>query len=149
MGSESPRRMWRLRRSGRCPLLPLSAVADQGAQDFQIHGLGHEIVGACLERLDGQLDVAVGGNDGDGQFAVGAADFPHQVDAAAVGQAHVGQAQGVGMPGQKLARLGQVRGLVAGQAHATQGEFQQGQDVRFVIDEENGGARLLHGINPF
>ena len=30
-----------------------------------------------------------------------------------------------------------------------QGHFQQGQDVRFVIDDEDGGAGLLHGINPF
>ncbi|MCY1246627.1 hypothetical protein D9M72_598790 [compost metagenome] len=70
-------------------------------------------------------------------------DFGDQLDAVAVRQAHVGDAQVVGVAGQQLARFGEVGRGADAQAHAAQGQYQQFADVAFVVDDE-GAAVFVH-----
>ena len=69
-----------------------------------------------------------------------------QVDAIAIGQAHVGEAQRITAPRQQAARLGHRGGAVDIQTHADQGEFDQFPQVGFVIDDQHtGGAARRPG----
>jgi len=70
-------------------------------------------------------------------------DLGDQLDAVAIGQAHVGDAQVVRIAGQQLTGFGEVGGGADAQAHAAQGQYQQFADVTLVIDDE-GAAGVIH-----
>ncbi len=68
-------------------------AGDQGAQDMQINGFGNEIEGTGLEGIDGGFHIAMRGDDGHGQLRRLMLDMPDQINAVAVGQPHISQAQ--------------------------------------------------------
>ena len=89
-------------------VVELQRVPHQAAQHVDVHRLADEVEGAGLQRLHRQVHVAEGGDHGHRRLRVLARDLADQLDAAAVGQAHVGEAQVVAPGRQQLARLGQV-----------------------------------------
>ncbi len=133
-------------RPGAGHVVEFQRMGDQAAQHGDVHRLADEVEGTGLQRLHGQLDVAERGDHGHRQLRVVAGDVAHQVDAVAVGQVHVGQAQVVGVASQQLARLAQVGGGVDAQAHAAQGEGEELTDVALVID--NQCAAVLCHVCP-
>ena len=66
-----------------------------------------------------------------------------QVQAAAVGQAHVGQAEIVFVRSQLRARGGDIGGGVHANAHPAQGHHQEFADVAFVVYDQ-GAAGVCH-----
>ena len=88
----------------------LDGAAHQLAQHAQIERLGDEIEGAELERAHRGLDIAVRRDDGDGHVGAVLLDPGHEVEAVAVGQAHVGQAQIEVLALEQLARRAEVGG---------------------------------------
>ena len=77
--------------SGR--LRELERRGDDAAQDAEIERLGDEIEGAELERAHRGFDVAVRGDDGAGNAGAVRAHPLEQIEAVAIGQPHVGEAQ--------------------------------------------------------
>jgi hypothetical protein len=65
-------------------------------------------------------------------------DVMHQLQAIAVRQSHVGEAQGVAVAGQQASGFSHVRGAIHAQPHTLQCEDQQFADIRLVIDDEAG-----------
>jgi len=111
-----------------------------------VHRLADEVEGAGLERLHRQFDIAEGGDHGHRRTGEIARDLLDQLDAIAVGQAHVGEAQVVGVAGQQLAGFADIGGGVDPKAHATQGQGQQLSDVAFVIDDQGATGVAHHGL---
>jgi hypothetical protein len=66
--------------------------AHQGAQLIERHGLRQVIEGAGLEGGNRIFHAAVRGDHRHRKIKRALADFPHQLQALAVGQPHVGQA---------------------------------------------------------
>jgi hypothetical protein len=62
------------------------------------------------------------------------ADLGHEVHARAVGQAHVGEAEIIGIRRELGTRVGEGGGCVASQAHAAQRHDEQFADVALVVD---------------
>ena len=118
-------------------------MLDHAAQHGDVHRLADEVEGAGLERLHRQFHVAEGGDHGHRRLRVVPGDLPDQLDAAAVGQAHVGQAQVVAVGRQQRPRLRQVGGRVHAQPHPPQGQDQQFADIALVVDDQ-GAAALGH-----
>ena len=117
----------------------------QSAQHADVHGFADEVEGAGLQCLHRQFDVAESGDHGDRGIGVVAGDFADQFDAIAIGQAHVGEAQVVGVAGKQLPGLAQVGSGIDTQAHAAQRERQQLADVALVVDDQ-GTAVFAHSI---
>jgi len=134
------------RRRGTLAVVELQRVADQAAQHVDVHRLADEVEGAGLERLHRQFDIAEGGDHGHRRTGEIARDLLDQLDAIAVGQAHVGEAQVVGVAGQQLAGFADIGGGVDPKAHATQGQGQQLSDVAFVIDDQGATGVAHHGL---
>ena len=118
---------------------------DQLAQRDQVERLGQEVEGAELERAHRGLDVAVRRDHGHGHAGPVLLDPLHDVEAIAVGQAHVGEHE-VETPGAEAADRGSVvaRSLDF-DLHATQRQRQQLANVRFVVDDQRAGRRLSGG----
>jgi hypothetical protein len=93
-------------------------VLDQAAQHGQVHRLADEIEGAGLQRANRGVLVAEGGDHRHRRFRVKLGDLADQVHAGAVGQAHVGQAQGVAVLPQQGAGIGERGRGIAAQSHA-------------------------------
>ena len=70
-----------------------SAVDDDAPQHAEVERLGHEIEGAEFQRAHRRLDVAMRGDDGAGHARALRRHPLEQVEAVAIRQAHVGQAQ--------------------------------------------------------
>lgn len=117
----------------------------QPAQYGQVDRLADEVECAGLQGLHRQFDVAERGDHGDRRGGVVARDLAHQVDAVAVGQPHVGEAEVVGVAAQQLAGLAEIGGGIDAQAHAAQRQCQQFSDVAFVIDDQ-GATALIHAF---
>ena len=118
-------------------------VLDQAAQHADVHRLADEVERAGFQRFHRQVHAAERGDHGHRRLRVLARDLGHQLDAVAVGQPHVGQAQVVRVAGQQFARFGQVGGGADAQPHAAQGENKQFADVTLVIDDQ-GTFRFVH-----
>src|SRR5690606_13808420 len=112
-------------------------------QHVDVDRLVDEVEGPGLERAYRGFDIAEGGDHGGGRVRVVGRDLGYQVDAGAVGQAHVGQAQVVAVAGELRAGLGEVGGGVGAQPHAAQGEDQQFADVVLVVDDQGAGYWVL------
>ncbi len=63
-------------------------------------------------------------------------DELNQLQPAAVGQAHIGQAEVVVFTGEALACLLEVACAAGVQLHPAEGDLQQLADVRFVVDDQ-------------
>ncbi|MCY1439250.1 hypothetical protein D9M71_554810 [compost metagenome] len=64
-------------------------------------------------------------------------DVLHQLQAAAVRQAHVGQAQVEWLALEQGQGLASVAGAVGIELHPSQGDFQEFADVRLVVDDQD------------
>ena len=69
------------------------AVATSLRKPGKIQRLGNEVKCAKFERANGGFHVAVGGDHGDGHARRIIAASIHEIQAVAIGQLHVGQAQ--------------------------------------------------------
>jgi hypothetical protein len=85
-------------------------LADHGPEPTEIDRLGDEVEGTGLERLDGGLHAAVGGDHRHGGTRGRLLDVRDQRDAIAVRQAQIGQAQIERIALQELLGLGQAHG---------------------------------------
>jgi len=118
-----------------------SSRTDQFAQGLEFDRLGDKIEGAQLERADGRFDAPVRGDDRNRQARNPGLDVRHQIQAVAIGQAHVGQAQPITALLEQRARLAQRGGTATGQPHAQQRQLQQLADVILIVDDEHVDAR--------
>ncbi|MNL27925.1 hypothetical protein D3C87_1495470 [compost metagenome] len=64
-------------------------------------------------------------------------DVMHQLQAGAVRQAHVGQAQVEGLARQQRLGCAYVAGTESVEIHPSQGDFQEFADVRLVVDDQD------------
>ena len=119
-------------------------MLDHAAQHADIHRLADEIEGAGLQCFHRQVHAAEGGDHRHLRAWVVAGNFADQLDAVAVGQAHVGQAQVEAVVGQQFTGFGEVGGGADAQPHAAQGEHQQFADVAFVVNNQ-GAMCHIHG----
>ncbi|GFF09159.1 hypothetical protein SM139_4196, partial [Stenotrophomonas maltophilia] len=119
-------------------------VLDQSAQHRDVHRLADEIERTGLQCLHSEIHAAECGDHRHRRARVVLGDLADQLDAVAIGQAHVGDAQVVRIAGQQLTCLGQVGGGTDAQPHAAEGQHQQFADVAFVVDDE-GAAGFIHG----
>src|SRR2546428_297234 len=111
--------------------------AHQGAQLLEAHRLGDVIEGPGLERGDRVFRAAESGDHRHRKIARKAGDVAHQLEALAVGQAHVGEAQVVALVLEPLLGLGDGAGARHAQAHLDQRQLEQLADVGLVIDDQD------------
>ena len=124
----------------------LERRGDQLAQRRHIERLGDEIEGAELERAHRGFDVAVRGDHRDRRLRLVRLDPLDDVQAVAVRQPHVGEAQVEGAAAQ-LARGG-ADGVGRGhvEIHSLERDAEQLADVWLVVDYER--ARFRHEDFP-
>jgi len=115
------RRRWGAGTGG---VVQFDGVADQAAQHIDVHRLADEVEGARLQGLHRQVHAAEGGDHRHRGCRMVAGDLGHQLDAIAVRQAHVGQAQVEMVACEQFPRLGEVGGGAYPQAHPAEGEDQ-------------------------
>ena len=118
--------------------LQLQRGGDELAQVAEIDRFGDKVEGAGLQRADRGLHAAVRGDHRARHRRVAAADMSHQVDAVAIRQAHVGQAEVEVFAFQELSRGAQVGRRAGADAHSAEGDLQQFADIRFVVDDQRG-----------
>src|SRR3569832_2173997 len=108
------------------------------AQHLQIDRLGDEVEGAGLERADRGLHAAVGGDHGHWRIGIILLYVFDELDAVAVGQAHIGEAEIEVRLRQALARGGERVGGGSVDAHAAEGDLEQFADIGLVVHHEGG-----------
>ena len=64
-------------------------------------------------------------------------DVLHQLQASAIGQAHVGQAQVEGLAFQQRLGFAEVARAEGVEFHPSQGDFQEFANIRFVVDDQD------------
>lgn len=122
---------------GGCHQLPQATEVDR---------FGEEVEGTGLERLDRGVQAAVRGDHGHRGLWMALLDVLDQIEAAAVRQAHVGEAQVERLAGQQLAGFLDVAGAAGVQLHAAESDFQQFADIRFIVDDQ-GFCRLMRAAS--
>ena len=127
----------------------LQGGIDQIAQLFERHRLADKVEGARLEGANGAVHIAVGRNHGHRQPGMMPLYVLDQLDAAAIGQTHIGQTQAQGgLAIQHGAGFGHVRRGHGFQPHAPQGNFQQLANIGLVIDDQHAGGGIgIHGAH--
>ena len=118
----------------------LHGRGDYAAKLLEIDRLGQVVKGAGFQRLDGVLGRAVGRDDDAALRPPLGHQLFEQIQAQAVGQAHVGDDDVKAPGGQLVARLGHVGGaehLVPG---AQQGQLVQRTQIGFVVHHQHTGA---------
>ena len=123
-------------------LAELQRGGDELAQRRDVERLGNEIERAELQRAHSGFDVAVRSDDRHRRLRLVRLDPLDDVQAVAVGQPHVGQAQIEGVAAQ-LAR-GRTDGVGGGhvEIHSLERDPQQLANVRLVVHDER--ARFRH-----
>ena len=110
-----------------------------------IDGLGEEVEGAVLHRLDGVLDAAVRGHHDHGQLGVELLGGAQHAHAVALGQAQIRQHErGLGIA-QRGDRFGLVASLDDVMALRLERELQHRAQRVFVFDEKDRGALTRPG----
>ena len=112
------------------------------AQLFEINRLGEVVERARLERLHRVFGRAVGGDDDALFSSLVGIELAQQLQSQAVGQAHVGDQYIKTLLGQAFASLRQVAGGGYLVTFAQQGEFVQGAQVGFVVDDQHRGGDI-------
>ena len=133
------RRWWRDRVLRGRGIGELQGRTHQRPQRIQPHRLVQIIEGPCLQRRHGIFRAGVGSDDGHRRVAPLAVDEPNQIQAIAVRQAHVGQAQRIAVALQHRTRRGQVLGHVHVQPHAHQRQLQQLAQAFLVVHHQHPG----------
>ena len=133
------RRRWRDRILRGGGIRELQGRTHQRPQRIQPHRLVQIIEGPCLQRRHGVLRTGVGRDDRHRRVAPLAVDEPHQIQAVAVGQAHVGQAERIAVALQHCTCRGQVLGHVHIQPHAHQRQLQQLAQAFLVVHHQHPG----------
>ena len=109
----------------------------QGAQLLEPDWFGKVVKSTGLERRDGILGAAVGGNHRNRCPGVLLGNVADDFQPIAVRQTHVGQAE-LKIPFfQASPRLGDAAGTRCGKPHPRQGQVDQLADVRLVIDDQH------------
>src|SRR3569833_649771 len=117
------------------------------AQHLQIDRLGDEVEGAGLERADRGLHAAVGGDHGHRRIGIILLNMLHELDAVAVGQAHIGEAEVEMRLRQTLARGGDRIGRGGVDAHAAEKKHKQNTENKH--DNHHQGGRLGAHVSCF
>ena len=119
--------------------LESDGAAHELAQHAQIERLGDEIEGAQLERAHGGFNIAVRRDDGDRQVGAVLLDPGDEIEAVAVGKAHVGETQIELLVLQQAARGGDIGRGARVEIHAAQREADELEQVGLVIDDQHDG----------
>jgi len=115
----------------------LQRRADHAAKLLQIDRLGEVVEGAALQRLDGVLGRAVGGDHDAALGALGLRHLAQQLQPQAVGQTHVGDDDVEALLSQLRTRLGQRAGRGHLVALTQQRQFVQGAQIGFVVHHQH------------
>lgn len=124
-------RCWRPR-SGQA-----QGAGDQFPQSGEVHRFGQEVKGTGLEGVDRGFEATVSGDHRHWHLGITLLDVLHQLQARAIGQAHVGQAQIECFPAQQRLGFAEVAGTEGIEFHPSQGDFQEFADIRFVVDDQD------------
>ena len=135
-------------RLGRSLLRQVERRLDERAQLFERQRLRHVIERARLQCRNRVLGAAVRRDHRDRKVGAMRADVAHQLEAVAVRQPHVGEAEVEALALEKAGRLGDRSGALDPEAHADQGQLQQLADVGFVVDHEHRGLRCCAAFRP-
>ena len=127
----------RIARHGRA--LELQGCGHELAQIGQVERLGDEVECAELQCADGGLDAAMGRDHGDrgpGHLALQPLD---ELEAVAVRQPHVGQAEVERLLVERQFRARDVEARAGRDVHALEGDRQELADMGFVVDDKGNG----------
>ena len=127
-------------------LRQLQRRGDDAAQDAEIQRLRDEIERAELERAHRGLDVAVRGDHGAGNAGAVRAHPLEQIEAVAVGQPHVGEAQIEALRLEQLLRARDVARRLRGELHARQRQRDELDQIGLIIDDQY--QRWRHALGP-
>ena len=133
---------------GRRLLRQVERRLDERTQLFERQGLRHVVERARLQGRHRVLGAAVRRDHRDREVGTVRTDVAHQLQAVAVGEAHVGEAQVEALALEKAGRLGDRSGALDPEAHPDQGQLQQFADVGFVVDDEHRGLRCCAAFRP-
>ena len=125
-------------------LVGFQGMSHQLPEFFQCQWFGNKIKSPQFQRLDGALDAAVGRDHGHRHLRIILLHVLYEGQAIAVGQPHVGEAQVWNLLLQCRPGRCETAHRAGLEFHAPQGDFQQFQDVRFVIHQQYVGLR--HGV---
>src|SRR5690606_10234909 len=92
--------------------------------------------GAGLERVDGGVQAAVGGDHGHRGGRVMLLYVPDYAQPFAIGQAHIGQAEIKLLSGQQVEGFGDRCGSPGLDVHAAEGQIQKLENVRLVVNDQ-------------
>ena len=120
------------------------AVLDQLPQAVQRHRFGDEVVGAQLHRVGGHVHVAVGGDHRHRHVRGGLGGVAQQVQAGAVAQVHIGQAEVEAVAVEQAPRGAERVGRGGIQFHPPQGDDEQFAQIRFVVNNQNTRSLIGH-----
>jgi hypothetical protein len=109
---------------------------DQGAQLLQADRLGQVVEGAGLQRGHGIAGAAEGGDHRHRRLRAVLGDVADDLQAFAIGQAHVGQAELEIALLERRDGFADRAGTFRRQAHAGQRQVDQFADVGLVVDDE-------------
>jgi hypothetical protein len=110
---------------------------DGGLELAEVERFDHVVGGTGFAGGDGVIEVAVGGDDEDGEVREVAADGGEDVEPAEVGEADI-EDDGVPWVGGETVEGGAAAGGgVEGVAGAAEGDFEGRGEGRFVFDEED------------
>ena len=110
--------------------------SDHAAKELQVHRLGEVVIGTGLQRLDRALRRAVGGDDDCLLAPSGLLQAAQQVEAATVGQPHVGDDGTEGAVAQLRPCVLDAAGGFNVVAFAQQGQLVESAQVRLVVDDQ-------------
>jgi hypothetical protein len=127
-------------------LLPLHDLREQDLQPLRIDRLGHVVVGADLDGLDGGLDSALAGEDDGGDVAVLLLQRAQQVEAVHAGHREVADDDARAEARDLAQRLLAVGGRVGHESPRAYelGEADTGGGL--VLDDEQSLADALCGL---
>lgn len=123
--------------------------SEDDQQRREVDRLGEKLLGAFLDRRDGQLDAGVRGEDDHGDGGVDGLELRQQVEGRAVAQLVVEDDR----VRPHAARLGEGVGTVLRLADVEAGRGEEAPDGHpdrlLVVDHQHAVARLRHGVPAF
>ncbi len=120
-----------------CQLRQFKGLGHQVTQLLQLHRLREKVKSPSLQRGYRTVHVAVGSDDRHRCVGLVLLDGFNHLDAVAVRQAQVGQAQVEVLLENQFPRFDQVLGTEAAQSHLRQRHRHQFAEVWFVVNDQN------------
>jgi hypothetical protein len=124
-----------------CGQCVLHGRGDHRSELLEVHRLAQVVEGAGLERLDGILGRAIGGDDHAALAALQGAQALDQLDAQPVGQAHIGDQHLVAALQQLLPGTGHGFCHIDAVAFAQQGQLVERAQIGLVVHDQDAGVR--------